>query len=387
MQLIVLEQKEWRTAAIEIDNEITDIWGEPLRGVKPVQGDVILGRVSAVLDGKSAAFVSLGSGKPGLLNDDELVLAQLRKTAGGAKPAVSECVEEGQAILVQVKHQGVNRKGPIVTELVHLTGQRLVYMPYAGYSAVSKQLSSRRDELLAFAQHHCVEQEGLIFRTGAGYARETQLQEELENHREEWHQIQAKGAQRRAPTILKKAGGLSEQIGSLFPLLRVTRFVTNSSSAAEEFLPSLSTDVDVSIVPQQHKVISKLEETLENLTKTVKIGKANLHIQETHALTAIDVDTGGANFGSKSDTHFEVNVMAIEELAKQLRLRNIGGIIVVDFLRVPEEDQKRMMTLLKEKEKTDPRLQVGGFTKLGLFELQRKKAGLPLSELICKREE
>ncbi|MGB7999411.1 MAG: ribonuclease E/G, partial [Anaerobacillus sp.] len=79
---------------------------------------------------------------------------------------------------------------------------------------------------------------------------------------------------------------------------------------------------------------------------------------------------------------YGVNIMAIEEIAKQLRLRNIGGIIVVDFLRVDEEDQNKMMTLLKNKEKTDPRLQVGGFTKLGLVELQRKKAGLPLSKVI-----
>ncbi|MGB7999588.1 MAG: ribonuclease E/G, partial [Anaerobacillus sp.] len=309
MQLIVLELKEWRAAAIEIDNEITDIWAEPLKGVKPAQGDIILGRVSSVLDGKSAAFISLGSGKPGLLNSDELVLAQHRKTAGGAKPAVSECLEEEQAILIQVKHPGSNRKGPIITELVHLTGQMLVYMPYANYSAVSKQLSSRREQLLAFAQRNCVEGEGLIFRTGAGYASETQLQEELEKHREEWYQIQVMAADRRAPSLLKKAGGLSEQIGSLYPLQRVKHLVTNSSSAAKEFLGLLSTDVDVSIVQQRHKLISKLEETIANLKQTVKIGKANLHIEETNALTAIDVDTGGANFGSKNETHYGVNIM------------------------------------------------------------------------------
>ncbi|MDP4550448.1 ribonuclease E/G [Alkalihalobacillus macyae] len=381
MQLIVLEKKEWRAAAIEIDNIITDIWVDRVDRNKLEPGDVILGKVSDVLDEKSAAFISLGKGKPGLLNGSELALAQYQKTAGGVQPAVSDCLEEGQAILVQVKHQGVDRKGPIITELVTFTGETLVYMPYAGYSAVSKQLSLRREELLAFAEKNCIEQEGLIFRTSAGYVEEEKLYSELLDHREEWQRLLEKASTKRAPLMIKKAKGLSEQISKLFPLQRVTSIVSNSTSAMEGFLPFLNRNVDVTVGPDE---VSKVEETIASMEKTIKIGKANVHIEETNALTAIDVDTAGAKYGTKNQTHYEVNVLAIEEITRQLRLRNIGGLIVVDFLRVDKQDQRKLLTLLRNKEKEDPRLKVGGFTNLGLFEMQRKKAGLPLSSLISK---
>ena len=382
MQLIVLEKKEWRAAAIEIDNEITDIWVDRIERNKLELGDVILGKVSDVLDGKSSAFISLGKGKPGLLNGSELALAQYQKTAGGVQPAVSDCLEEGQAILVQVKHQGVDRKGPIITELVTFTGETLVYMPYAGYSAVSKQLHSRREELLAFAEKYCIEQEGLIFRTSAGYVDEERLHSELLDHRQEWQRLLEKASRKRAPLMIKKAKGLSEQISKLFPLNRVTGIISNSSSAIEEFLPFLNKDVQVSIAADE---VSKLEETIVSMEKTIKIGKANIHIEETNAITAIDVDTGGAKYGTKNQTHYEVNVLAIEEITRQLRLRNISGLIVVDFLRVDKQDQRKLLALLKSKEKEDPRLKVGGFTNLGLFEMQRKKAGIPLSYLIGRQ--
>ncbi|MFP3339122.1 ribonuclease E/G, partial [Micrococcus sp. SIMBA_131] len=104
--------------------------------------------------------------------------------------------------------------------------------------------------------------------------------------------------------------------------------------------------------------------------KTVKTGKAALHIEETNAVTAIDVDSGGVRKMTKNQTHFEVNLMAIDEIAKQLRLRNIGGMIIVDFLRVDEKERQTLFAQMKKKENTDKRLKVAGFTKLGLFEMQ-----------------
>ena len=382
MEFIFLKKREWQAAAIVIDQEITDIWAEEISQKKPGQGDLILGKVSSILDDKNAAFISLGSGKPGLLNGDELVCAQQKKTAGERMPAVSDCIGEGQTILVQVKHPGVDRKGPIVTELVALTGDSLVYMPYAGYSAVSKQLPTKREELLQIAQQHCIEQEGIIFRTSAGKLSETALLDEFYNHREEWNRLVASSASVRAPGIIKKAGGLAERIGNLYPLHRATELATNDDEAVKTFLPLLSKEATVMSQDKKENALYLLESTIQGMEETVKIGKAALHIEETKAVTAIDVDSGGVRRMTKNQTHFEVNVMAIDEIAKQLRLRNIGGMIIVDFLRVDEKDRQTLFAQMKQKEKTDKRLKVGGFTRLGLFEIQRKKAGLPLSKLI-----
>ncbi|WP_347549423.1 ribonuclease E/G [Pseudalkalibacillus hwajinpoensis] len=382
MQLIVLEEKKWWAAAIEIENRITDIWAEQIDMGKPGHGDLILGKVSAVLDGKNAAFVSLGRGKPGLLNGDELVVSQRQKTVGKSKPAVSDCLEEGQPVLVQVKYPGADRKGPILTELITFTGEKLVYMPYAGYSGVSKQLTAKRERLLSFAEQRCIEQEGLIFRTSSGQANDVQLNRELETHRAEFNRLLEMSTGMLPPALLKKGKGLSEQVSNLFPLHHVTGFISNSPDALTAFMPYLPKQVEVSLPPHHQKKTGKLKETLASLQQqTVKIAKANLHIEETKAVTAIDVDSGGADFGSKRETHYAVNIAAIDEIARQIRLRNIGGMIVIDFLRVEREDQAILFELMKSKETNDPRLQVVGFTKLGLFELQRKKAGLPLSKI------
>ncbi|WP_273850941.1 ribonuclease E/G [Guptibacillus spartinae] len=382
MELIVFKKKEWQAAAIVNNQEITDIWGEASCQRKPDQGDLIFGKVSSILDDKNAAFVSLGSGKPGLLNGDELICAQKKKTAGERMLAVSTCIQEGQSILVQVKHPGVDRKGPIVTELVSLTGASLVYMPYAGYSAVSKQLPAMREELLQIAYEQCLEQEGLIFRTSAAYLSKEALIEEIEHLREEWQRILQSTEEVRAPSVIKKAGGLAERISKLYPLHRVTELATNEVDAVKTFLPLLAKGAKVMSEEQSENVIQLLERTIQGIEKTVKMGKAALHIEETNAVTAIDVDSGGVRRSTKNQTHLEVNMMAIDEIARQLRLRNTGGMIIVDFLRVDEKEREALLIQMKKKEKADKRLKVGGFTRLGLFEMQRKKAGLPLSKLI-----
>lgn len=382
MKFIVLKKKEWQVAAILDKQEITDIWGELTCQRKPDQGDLIFGKVSSILDDKNAAFISLGSGKPGLLNGDELITAQEKKTAGERMPAVSACIQEGQSILVQIKHPGVDRKGPIVTELISLTGASLVYMPYAGYSAVSKQLPAMREELLQIAHEHCVEQEGLIFRTSSAYLSKEALIAELDDLREEWQRILQSTEGAHVPSVIKKAGGLAERISKLYPLHRVTELATNDADAVKTFLPLLAKGAKVVSDEQSENVIQLLERTIKGIEKTVKIGKASLHIEETNAVTAIDVDSGGVRRSNKNQTHFEVNMMAIDEIARQLRLRNIGGMIIVDFLRVDEKERDALLSHLKKKEKADKRLKLGGFTRLGLFEMQRKKAGLPLSKLI-----
>ncbi len=382
MKFIILKKKEWQAAAIVNDQEITDIWAEAICQKKPDQGDLIFGKVSSVLDDKNAAFVSLGSGKPGLLNGDELICAQSKKTAGERMPAVSACIKEGQAILVQVKHPGVDRKGPIVTELVSLTGESLVYMPYAGYSAVSKQLPTMRDGLLRIAHEHCVEQEGLIFRTSSANLSEEALIKELEDLRDEWQRILHATENARVPSVIKKAGGIAERISKLYPIHRATELATNDEEAVKTFLPLLAKGAKVMSEDENENVLQLLDRTIKGIEKTVKIGKAALHIEETNAVTAIDVDSGGARRSTKNQTHLEVNIMAIDEIARQLRLRNIGGMIIVDFLRVDEKERDVLLTQMKKKEKADKRLKVGGFTRLGLFEMQRKKAGLPLSKLI-----
>ncbi|WP_377888318.1 ribonuclease E/G [Alkalihalobacillus sp. R86527] len=385
MQLIVLEKKGVRVLAIQKDRTFTNLWVEDRNRKKPLQGDVILGVVNKVVNGKNAAFISLGSGKPGLLNGADTIKAQKRKTAGETPPAVSELIEEGQAILVQVKHEGYDRKGPLVTELVHLPGETLVYMPYAGYSAVAKAIS-KREEFLTFAKEYCIGNEGLIFRSKAREATNKQLIEELTAHRKVWTSIQDKMKNLRPPATIVTSNDFFEVVNKSFPIDRMEKVITNSSLVAEE-LEQRSINPNLIQVEGNHRRLRQLEEKLVELSQpTVKVGKAYIHIESTRALTAIDIDSGGADFGSIEETHKKVNEAAVMKIVEQVNLRNLAGTIMIDFLALSESEKSRLLQYIKETVSEDPRIIVGGFTHFGLIELQRKKQGLPLHKLTIEFE-
>ncbi|WP_270179444.1 ribonuclease E/G [Alkalihalobacillus sp. CinArs1] len=380
MQLLVLEKDDSRVVAIQKEGDIIDLWIEKRNRFKPSQGDIILGVVNNVVKGKNAAFVSLGGGKPGLLNGSETIKAQRNKTVGETPPAVSDFLEVGQALLVQVKHEGYDRKGPLVTELIHLASDTLVYMPYAGYSAVAKSIKDR-DELLSIATDHCVGEEGVIFRTKAKELSADQLVEELTYKRNEWKTILEKASSRNPPARIVKS---NDRLEKLYPLDRIDQVVTNSSNAADEF-KQLGFNPSLIEVDESHTNIRLLKEKVAELSRsTVKVGKAFVHIESTCALTAIDIDSGGAAFQSIEETHKSVNEAAILKILEQIRLRNISGTILIDPLPMVESDKNELLQLLKEAAKTDSRMVVGGFTKFGLIELQRKKDGLPFHKLLLE---
>lgn len=381
MDLIVLEKKGWRIAAIQRKGVFIDLWVEQLTPTKPVKGDIYLGVVNKVLDGKNAAFVSIGRGKPGLLNGGDTIIAQKSKTVGEEAPTVSACLKEGEAIIVQVKHEGYDRKGPIVTELIQMTGETLVYMPFAGYSAVSKSLSHQRDEYLSFADENCKGYEGVIFRSQARKVTKDEIAFELDDFRREWKSIVENASIAKAPATLHKASGFYEKLNSVFPINKLSRLITNSTEVENE-LNGKPFDSEKILVTSNHRAFKELEKKVIELnSSTVKVGKATIHIETTRAFTAIDIDTGGADFGSKEQTHKEVNEKAVIKILEQLRLRNISGKIVIDFLPLSTGYQDELTHYIKSKAAEDVRLSVGEFTQFGLFELQRKKQGLPLSKL------
>ncbi|MCA0986208.1 ribonuclease E/G [Guptibacillus algicola] len=381
MQLIVLEKKGVRVFAIQKEGTFTNLWVEERHRKKPLQGDIILGVVNKVVHGKNAAFISLGSGKPGLLNGEDTIVAQKKKTVGETPPAVSDVIEEGQAILVQVMHEGYDRKGPIVTELVQLPSETLVYMPYAGYSAVAKAIS-KREEFLTIAEEHCIGDEGIIFRSSAREVSKDQLVEDLTNQRKVWTSILENVKDVRPPATVVTANDTYDKVDNYFPIARMDKVITNSSGVAKE-LEQRWIDLKLIQVEANHRSLQQLDEKLDELSNpTVKIGKASIHIETTRALTAIDIDSGGADYGSIEETHKKVNEAAVMKIVEQLNLRNLGGTIMIDVLTMSESEKSKFLQYINEALSGDPRIIVGGYTHFGLVELRRKKQGLPLHKLL-----
>lgn len=348
-------------------------------------GNIYNGRIVNVLPGMEAAFVDIGQGKNAFLYIDDVLPAHLERQAEMKRP-INELVREGQNIMVQVMKEPLGSKGARVTTHYSLPGRLIVYMPNADYVGVSRKISSEdeRQRLKALGESMRNEGEGLILRTVAEGESEQTLLHDLNMMRDIWQEVlQHQGEQ--PPRLIYH---------DLKMLLRLVRDVF------DEDIKQLT----INDAEQGHEIIQFMQAVSPHLTKRVKIVETHTNLDEqfriseqldkafrrkvwldnggyliidhTEALTVIDVNTG--KFIGSVDleqTAFETNKQAAEKIACLLRLRDIGGMIVVDFIdMIQEEHREQVVETLEKLMKNDrTKTLVVGWTKLGLLEITRKK--------------
>ncbi len=352
-------------------------------------GDIYKGRVTKVLPGMEAAFVNLAIGKDGYLHIND-VKASNRKQSQEDKAetyTISECITEGQEVLVQVMKEEMSTKGPRLSEYIQLPGQTIVYLPFSDYVAVSKRLGDEdlRKEWRAFGQETVRRPEGIIIRTAARELQMKQVEQELNVLRELFQESLQKGKSKSAPALIFEEGSMLHQIARNYSHHPETKIVTDNH---EDYLflkrwmkmnelnqAQLVMHTDKEGIFSTYHLEKKLERVF-NRKVWLKNG-GHLVIDETEAMTVIDVNTG--KFTGKTtleDTVVKANREAAVAVAEQLRLRDIGGIILIDFIDMEKEESKReVLTALKQavvKDRT--RTNVIGFTQLGLVEMTRKKS-------------
>ncbi|MCM3717005.1 Rne/Rng family ribonuclease [Fictibacillus phosphorivorans] len=395
MQQVVINAAglEKRTALLQNEKLVECAYQRP--DEKPSTGSIYKGKVQKVLPGMQAVFVDIGTMKNGFLHRDDLPAFQMLSKEEKKKISISSLIKEGESVLVQIAKEETGDKGAKLTALLSFTGHLLVYFPYTPHIGVSKKIKeSDRDVLLKWGAVQTDETEGMIIRTGCEKFPEKEMKNELKNLRKQFSEtvIMAEGI--KAPSLIIRPPFyyllLEKWLSSNVEEIVVDDLDTYSR--IKEYVSTYRTPFQVKLYTEKEPIFKKygidveLEKSL--LPHVWLKNGASLYFNVTEALTVIDVNTG--KFTGKKDrskTMAETNVLAAKEIMKQLRLRNLAGMIVIDFITMQSQSDKDLiLSVLKEESKRDSTtINLYGFTKMGLFELTRKKERPSLLETLTDK--
>ena len=359
-------------------------------------GNVYLGRVQNVLPSMEAAFVDIGRGRNAVLYSGEVDWDAAAGEEGKSNQPrrIELALKQGDNVLVQVTKDPVGHKGARLTSQISLPGRYLVYVPNGSMNGISRKLpDTERARLKKILKEVLPENAGVIVRTAAEGASEEQLTLDVKRLTEQWNDIQARAEKGQAPAMLHSESDT---------LLKIVRDVFNEDfqkliiagedarQSIEAYLGQVAPDLlervevyeDEQDVFDAYRISEQIDKALER--KVWLPSGGSLIIDRTEAMTVIDVNTGKfvGSGGNLEETVTKNNLEAAEEIVRQLRLRDIGGIIVVDFIdMVLESNRDLVMRRLVECLSRDrTKHQVAEVTSLGLVQMTRKKLGLGLLE-------
>jgi ribonuclease G len=349
-------------------------------------GNIFYGKVVSIEKGLNAAFVDIGIGKNGYLHRDQLpsyLLSPLDESTKKEK-LIHHWVREGEKIVVQVKKDGTELKGPFLTGLIEWGGQYLIYLPFARRIHLSKKITDEqtRYQLESFVRKLLKDDEGVIIRTQCANATTNEIEQELITLRTAFSNMISRLSSLKPPALLYEHDEWLTQLKNEILTGEGGTILVDEFSLYQQIKTWLKQTPKWSIYRYQgnENIFSayQVEGQLDKLRQP-KVWLPNgsfIVIEQTEAMTVIDVNTGkftGKN--SLEDTVVETNRLAAVEIARQLRLRDISGIIIVDFIDMKSDvDRNIVLTALQNEIKQDTkRVHVIGFTELGLLQLTRKK--------------
>ena len=383
IELIVNKNKEEKIIAIIENGKLVEIYEENEQSHKARnEGNIYLGIVKDIVPGMQAAFVDIGTEKNSFIHVKDVVPQVDEKVEKRIDTKIKDAIKAGEKILVQIQKDSNDKKGARTSTHIKLTGKYVVLMPNTNIVTISQKIEneSEKERLLKILRKLLPENTGVIVRTAAVKKNEEELKEDLEQLLSKWKKIKEKFDN--APSksqLLYKSPSILEKIILDLPENRIEKIMVNDKDEYREISEMLK-EMDEKIKVEIHEnILEKYE--LEKQIEKSKQRKVWLNcggfitIDQTEALIAIDVNSG--KFTGKStleETVYKVNYEATIEIAKQLRLRDIGGIIIIDYIDMQKEENKnKIEKLLKESLKQDrAKTQVEGFTKLNLMELTRK---------------
>ena len=354
-----------------------------------ILGDVYLAQVENILPSIEAAFVNVGSDKMGFLHAQDVM----------GKGALQDKLKPKQKIVVQVVKEPVGHKGPRVTTEISLPGRFLVLMPSEPGINVSKKITSAKERARLKSIVNLLKPVGVgvIVRTEAEGQSESDIQEDLEILLEKWNNIITSAESLTPPSLLYRDQDLLYRVireacneetqeivvDTAFALNRVQNILQNWHMNKNINVTLYKGSEPLLVAMDIHKEIKAALQMKVNLPSG-----GYLFIQTTEALTVIDVNSGKfTNSATQDETILKTNIEAVHEIARQLRLRNIGGMIIIDFIDMTNRvDKLAMMEELEmavEADKAKP--QVGQLSDLGLVEMTRHRQGQAISEIFAKR--
>jgi len=356
-----------------------------------IHGNMYLGRVQNVLPGMEAAFVDIGTAKNAVLYRGDVQFDREDVVEQGPNPRIEHVLRARQLILCQVTKNPIGAKGGRLTQEVSLPGRFVVLIPDSRTYGISKRLpDGERRRLRSILDRIKPEQHGIIVRTAAENATEHELTTDLARLLDQWGAIREAAAAANSPTLLYREPSLAVRVireefssdyrgividhRALYDEVKAYVGAFNPEFAERiEFYDATSEGLPLF---EQHRVHEQVRKALDK--KVWLPSGGSLIIEHTEALTVIDVNTG-KNVGRSNleETVFHNNLEAADEIARQLRLRDIGGIIVIDFIDMEvRENRRRVIEAFREalaRDKT--RTHVSEISDLGLVEMTRKRIG------------
>lgn len=357
-------------------------------------GNVYLGRVQNVLPSMEAAFVDIGRGRNAVLYSGEVDWEAAAEGGATGPRRIELALKTGDTVLVQVTKDPVGHKGARLTSQISLPGRYLVYVPGGAMNGISRKLPDKeRTRLKAILKQVLPESAGVIVRTAAEGATEEQLTSDVERLQKQWAELSAQAEKSQAPALLHSEPDL---------LVKIIRDVFNedfqkiviSGSHASTTIENYLTQVAPDLIARMEAYASDADPFVEYrvnegiaraLDRKVWLPSGgSLVIDRTEAMTVVDVNTGKfvGSGGNLEETVTKNNLEAAEEIVRQLRLRDIGGIIVVDFIDMVLESNRDLVLqrLMECLGRDRTKHQVAEVTSLGLVQMTRKKLGLGLLE-------
>ncbi|WBJ57068.1 ribonuclease G [Pseudomonas aeruginosa] len=359
-----------------------------------IVGNIYKGRVVRVLPGMQAAFVDIGLERAAFIH-----AAEISNREGSAVESISALVHEGQALVVQVTKDPIGTKGARLTTHLSIPSRYLVYMPRTSHVGISLRIEDEDErERLKKVVADCVAAEGIegqggfILRTAAEGAGEDEILADIRYLRRLWDQIAAQIQTVGAPSVIYE--DLSLAIRTLRDLVnpRIEKIRIDSrenfqkiTSFVEELMPEISDRLEhypgERPIFDLYGVEDEIQKALER--KVLLKSGGYLIVDPTEAMTTIDVNTGAfVGHRNLEETIFKTNLEAATAIARQLRLRNLGGIIIIDFIDMEDEEHRR--TLEKQLERDHAKTNIIGITELGLVQMTRKRTRESLVQILCE---
>ncbi len=395
--LINVTPSETRVALIENGSlQEVHVEREARRGLV---GNIYLGKIIRVLPGMQAAFVDINLGKAAFLHasdiNSKLILNE--ENTDDQVPDIRNLVHEGQHIVVQVVKDPLGTKGARLTTDITIAARYLVLMPETNRAGISQRIDDprERNRLKSIVTPYCGEEHGFIVRTAAEGACIKELQHDAEFLRRVWAKVLERKARKQTKDPIYQDLSLAFRILRDFVGVSLERIRIDSKLTYQqlvefttEFVPNLAPVLEY--YPGERPIFDLFDvesEIQRSLHRKIELKSGgSLIIDQTEAMTTIDINTGAfVGHRNLEETIFNTNIEATQAIARQLRLRNLGGIIIVDFIDMNDKDHQRRVlhSLDTAMARDNVKYSLSGFSALGLVEMTRKRTRESLEHILC----
>ncbi|MDO2949941.1 ribonuclease G [Aeromonas simiae] len=397
--LINVTPSETRVALVE-NGQLQEVHVER-QARRGIVGNIYKGKISRVLPGMQAAFVDIGMDKAAFLHASDIVphteCVAIKEKEQFQAGNIAELVRQGQDIMVQVVKDPLGTKGARLTTDLTLPSRYLVFMPGSAHVGVSQRIESEaeRERLKSVVSSYVDELGGFIIRTAAEGVGEQELEQDAAFLKRLWRKILERKQKYPPCRVIYEDPSLAFRVVRDFVGAELDKIRVDSRQSfeslkrfCEEYVPELANKVEYysgeSPIFDLYDVENEIQRALERKVELKSGGY--LIIDQTEAMTTVDINTGAfVGHRNLEETIFNTNVEATAAIARHLRLRNLGGIIIIDFIDMQSEDHRRRvlhsleLALAKDRAKTN----VNGFSQLGLVEMTRKRTRESLEHVLC----